>query len=83
MGVEFDPDHVAQLGASAASAGLARADAVAVPNELERLRAQVAEWLPWATAAADATVEITTGERHFAAWDLLARIEAGEFGEAP
>jgi hypothetical protein len=48
--------------------------------EVERLRAQVAELLPWAEAAADARVEAAVGDRHHDAVDLLARIEAGEFG---
>jgi hypothetical protein len=48
-------------------------------DEIERLRAQVAELLPWAETYAAMAVEHATGDRHFAAAGLLARIEAGEF----
>jgi hypothetical protein len=49
-------------------------------TDVERLRAQVVELLPWAEAAAHARVEAAVGDRHHDAMDLLARIDAGEFG---
>lgn len=40
----FDSSHLAQLRASAASAGLTRDDALAVLANLERLRGELADW---------------------------------------
>jgi N-acyl-L-homoserine lactone synthetase len=49
-------------------------------NEIQRLRGQIAELLPWAVKALDAW-EIDNRRYDSEESELLSRISAGEFGE--
>lgn len=50
--------------------------------EISKLRAQVAELLPWAEAGVNDRLDVSIGDAYWPARELRARIDAGEFGGA-